>query len=283
MGSLDFLRKLKAVNWPSPRAATRSPTDSNSIGKLGARTEAVRLLLDFLGAGLLKRFSCAAIWAIVVTFAAYPSQTRAQMPFVLGPSTDLTPVEIIMRDGGQSVIFRVPRAYLELSEDGGPQTSFELSFDYTTMRPRRESGKDVFDDDVISVTLISHDVLYKTEDSIILFTKNDWLPVGQFNAEFNVYIGLWNKRKWQDRSEDIVVYLIPRDRHKIPGIYFDCFSDRLEDNPQVGCRLFHDYGKQFELNLIFRRRRFTEWPKFLAAAEKLLGAFQVKPDEQSPR
>jgi hypothetical protein len=230
----------------------------------------------YLGAQMRAwSFEILFILSLIAALTAVLSwEGTAKRPYYYTWSTDRTPVELQMHDDNRTIRFLIPRAYLRFSEDakGGLTDSFSMYVIYPEMQPLSGTNKSTADPDVLSILLVSHyssGGKWTTRKVIDGRLSDDWTRVERVGAAFDVYVSRRDLSRWNNKTTSLVTeYLVPIDRQPDQGIYFSCFREPA--NPGVGCSGFVTFGKNIELDWVFRRNRLEEWPEMLSKVEDFL-------------
>ena len=96
----------------------------------------------------------------------------------------------------------------------------------------------------------------------------NWTWVQRIDSGFDVYVYHRDVSIWNDKSSLVKEYLVPANTRRDGPVYFSCY--REVRNPATGCIGTATFGKEIELDLIFPRTRFEEWPEMLSKVQIFL-------------
>jgi hypothetical protein len=147
-----------------------------------------------------------------------------------------------------------------------------MSVVYPAMLPLAGTNKSTADRDALSIHLVSHfntGAHWSVEGFIESMLAHDlWTWVARIDTEYDVYVYHRDVSRWNDKSSLVNEHLVPANKRQDRQVYFSCYREL--GNLAAGCIGTATFGKEIELDFIFRHTRFEEWPEILSKVESFL-------------
>jgi hypothetical protein len=192
--------------------------------------------------------------------------------YYFGRTTDTTPIQISLRDKAVVRTFSIPKNYMTFSENwaGGAQDFIVVEVRFPSMMPVDDRSPSTSDLVVRVHSFARTGANFSTEKTVEFYKSERWSFAGEFlDKDGHSYERYLEKRQSHKlHSRQYKEFFVEADGKR----YLECLHE--DQNREVGCSLFSDYGESLSLVIQFKRSQFERWPAFYSAVVNLLDSFR---------